>query len=301
MLANVRTCRVDDYCRTFTSISYKFLKGFPSRDASYYTMGGGRYIFTPKVVFGNSDGVLEDIDVEDDMSRSTYFLRRKELSGEGPWFCGFPNQGQHEQRTSGDGWRALIIRGFSSIHNGKRYDNPSISLFAESNGKNLSLRLSPPLEIEKFDTGDEVKFDVELITLPLRADDYYGPNDAFRSHLLSQSPIISWKTIHRELTKNLKVTIISGGTITNNYPLIIVVDRTRDLQFTIEQGVGAVPIRFDNVESVHCDLYCNDVKFKPEVHGNDFWQTEYDPTTHSFSHSFNVLLDNMSSSLFTLK
>lgn len=302
MSANVRTCRVDDYCRTFTSLSYKFLTEIPSLETSFFSMGGARYVYTPKVVYGNSDGLLEDMDVIDDMNRSTYFLSRKQLTGEGPWFCGFPNQGQHERRTSGDGWRALIIRSFSSIHSGKNYINPSISLMSESNGKNLSLKLSPPVDIERFHIGDEVKFDVELITLPLHANDYYGPNEAFRSHLISQMPCISWKTVHRELTlNNLDVTIIAGGVLKNDYPLIIAVDETRDLQFTINRGVGAIPMRFDNLSSDRCDLYCDGVKFEAEVHGNDYWQTDYDPRTHSFSHSFNVPFDGKCSPLFTLK
>ena len=303
MSANVRTCRVDDYCRTFTSLSYRFLAEIPSFEASFFTMGGGQYIYTPKVVYGNSDGLLEDIDILDDMNRSTCFLNRKQLTGEGPWFCGFPNQGQHERRTSGDGWRALIIRRFSSTHNGKSYCNPSISLMSESKGQNLSLRLSPSVDIECFHVGDEVKFDVELITLPLRANDYYGPNEAFRSHLISQMPCISWKTIHRELTlNNLDVTIISGGVLKNNYPLIIAVDDTaKELQFTIIRGAGAIPMRFDNVSSSYCDLYCNDERFNEEVHGNDFWQTDYDPKTQSFSHSFNVPFDGKNSLHFTLK
>ena len=91
----------------------------------------------------------------------------------------------------------------------------------------------------------------------------------------------------------LQVEII-GGTLISNYPLRIKVTDPSRVEVKIVGGVGAVPVRFEGLSST--DYVLNEIKqnsedrFAPEVHGNDYWQTDYNVKT-LFCMTFNVPID----------
>ena len=66
-----------------------------------------------------------------------------------------------------------------------------------------------------------------------------------------------------------------------------------------------MPIRFDGLNSKDFALYQivngQEKKLDQTAHGNDFWQTDYDPITNSFKMTFNVPLDNVPKSSWVLK
>jgi hypothetical protein len=98
---------------------------------------------------------------------------------------------------------------------------------------------------------------------------------------------------------------VDGGVVTHNYPIIIQALQP-DIKIDIWGGVGAVPIRFDGLETASgCVLYQNVngqlVPLDQSVHGNDFWQTVYDTGSNSYQMSFNLPLDGVVSSKWVLK
>jgi hypothetical protein len=162
--------------------------------------------------------------------------------------------------------------------------------------------LVPPAGVAAFKPGDTVEMDVEWITLPRGADDYCGPNAAFRKHL--QENPSSWKTVHREATGNDLKLKATGGAVTHRYPIIIQVNRP-EITVEIEGGVGSVPIRFDGlVTDAGYALYEEiDGRYVPldqSVHGNDFWQTDYDADSNTYRMSFNLPLDGKEKSRWVL-
>ena len=52
-------------------------------------------------------------------------------------------------------------------------------------GKNgwsdLDLIVTPPIGVGEFKAADSIDYEVEWISLPRSADDYYGPKEAFRN------------------------------------------------------------------------------------------------------------------------
>lgn len=135
------------------------------------------------------------------------------------------------------------------------------------------------------------------------ADDYYGPNEAFRQHL-SENPR-SWKTVHREAVGNDLKIKVAGGTLLNRYPVIIRPEGDR-VAFSIEGGVGYVPVRFEGLKSatgyvlsrrVGADL----VPLDQSVHGNDFWQTDYDAASQTYKITYNLPLDGIQKSIWGLQ
>ena len=68
--------------------------------------------------------------------------------------------------------------------------------------------------ITNFNKGDRIELDLELITLPRTADDYYGPNEVFRKHLAEHPS--SWKTTYREAKGNDLSVVVTGGRALQN-------------------------------------------------------------------------------------
>jgi hypothetical protein len=106
------------------------------------------------------------------------------------------------------------------------------------------------------------------------------------------------------LGNDLHVTV-DGGVATHTYPIIIQASQP-EITVDIRGGVGAVPIRFEGLETPSSYVLCQDVdgQFLPldqSVHGNDCWQTVYDTATNTYQMSFNLPLDGVESSRWVLK
>lgn len=194
----------------------------------------------------------------------------------------------------------------------------------------------PPKDVVEFQPGDRVEMEIEWLAVPRDADDYHGPNEALSRHL-AESPR-SWKTIHREAVGNDLKVAATCGTLLRNYPIIArpekplswaekfvrklkgysnalagieVPDFLRskappEVDIDIEGGVGFVPVRFEGLKSIEgYKLYEKTgdklVPLDQSVHGNDFWQTDYDAGTRTFSLSYNLPLDGKPTSSWILK
>lgn len=69
----------------------------------------------------------------------------------------------------------------------------------------------------------------------------------------------------------------------------------------IKGGVGAVPVSFEGLKSntgftLYRLINGKRIKFDESVHGNDFWQTDYDPGIDSYTMTFNLSLDGLKES-----
>ena len=171
-----------------------------------------------------------------------------------------------------------------------------------TNPINLDLEILPPAGTKDFRQGDRIEMDLELITLPREADDYYGPNDSFRRHL-ERHPR-SWKTTYREAVGNQLDVAVSGGKMLQNYPLVVQAEQP-EVIVAINGGVGAVPLRFQGLSSsqgyrLYQVVDGERIPFDQSVHGNDFWQTEYDAVSKTYSITFNLPLDELDASVWSL-
>ena len=152
--------------------------------------------------------------------------------------------------------------------------------------------------ITDFTAGDILEFEIEWLTHPREDADYYGPNESFRKHLKDNPK--SWKTTYREAEGNdLKIQVV-GAVVKNNYPIILETTRPDDIQMKITGGVGMVPVRFEKLESPDYELYLvagrKRQKLDQSVHGNDFWQTDYDPASDTYALTYNLPLDKFKTS-----
>ena len=306
--AQVQTLRTDDYARTFQNLNYTFNTAAPTDGFYLYKIGGTPNYITPVVAYGNQNGLLAEKTIPTDLVPRQLFMDKTTLTGSGPWWVAFPGANSTSGRKWGTGYRALIIRSFRATWGGKTYTTPTLCLpvnQVDPNGRgaNLDLLLVPPPEVTAIQPGDSVAMELEMITLHRIADDYYGPNEVFRKHL-TDSPR-SWKTTHREASGNdLAVTAV-GGKVLRSYPIMIQAEAPT-VEVRIKGGVGYVPIRFEGLKTATDSELAEvidgrAVPLNQAVHGNDFWQTDFDEKTQSYTLTYNLPLDNKPTSVWRLQ
>jgi len=305
--ATVRTLRTGDYARTFHTLDYTFRKGLSAGPGWLFKMGRTGSLVTPQIAYGNGAGLIAEHAVPLNLIPAELFVDKVTLSGKGPWWVAFPGAIHTNGRDWGTGSRALVIRSYRALFDGRTYNCPTISMPVHKLQKDgrcdLDLLLVPPEGVTEFKPGDTVRVDLEWITLPRVAEDYYGPNEAFRTHLAVNPR--SWKTVYREALGNDLHVIVDGGVTTHSYPIIIQASQP-EITVDIRGGVGAVPIRFDGLESasgyvLYQDIDGRLVPLDQSIHGNDYWQTGYDAGSDTYRMSFNLPLDGMGSSRWLLK
>lgn len=304
--ATVRTLRTDDYARTFTTLHYQFDQKM-SAEGWLFKMGRTGSYLTPKIAYGNADGLIQEHVVPAGLKREQAFVQRTTLSGQGPWWVAFPGAYHDREGDRGTGYRAMVIRSYKAVIGGKEYLNPTVEFpvfHVNSESKaGLDFLLTAPEGVTEFNAGDRVELDVEWITLPRVVDDHYGPNKLFIKHLTDNPS--SWKTTYREAVGNDLEITLEGGRLKNRYPVIIQANKP-EVTMSIKGGVGYVPVRFEGLDSASGHtLYqvVNDkeIKLDQSVHGHDFWQSDYDAKSDTFKVTYNLPLDGLGESKWILK
>ena len=304
-LTQIQTLRTDDYSRSFQNFRYDFDRDVAADAATIFKLGRTRKYTTPRIAYGNAKGLIKKKTVPGGLKEGYVFVGETTLSGQGPWWIAFPG-GRSAAMSGGTGYKALIIRKFDAVVNGKRQTAPTfraIQYKTENSKPNLDIELLAAPGKPGFKKGDFVDMELELITLPNSADDYYGPNEAFTKHL--QANPASWKTAFREAQQNDLQVNVTGGKLIHSYPILIETTAP-EVVVDIQGGVGAVPISFSGLASAKGYTLYQVIdgkrqKFDQSVHGNDFWQTDYDPQTKTYKLTFNVPLDSVPQSRWVLQ
>lgn len=290
--ARVRTLRTDDYSRTFQTLTYTFRENVQAERVWFFQLGRTYHYATPRLAFGNGEGLLRELDAPESLRQGEPLVKELELTGDAPhWvaFVGARQAGAPKKLPSG--YRSLIIREYRATLGGKLHRQPTISARVHrTDPVNLDLELGPPAGVREFHAGDRIELDLELITLPRQAGDYYGPDEIFRAHLLENPS--SWKTTVREARGNDLEVEVRGGRMLEAYPLVIEVE-SPEVSFSIRGGVGWIPVRLEGLESpVEGRLFRivdgDRIPYEPEVHGHDYWQVDRLETPGRFAKIFNL-------------
>ena len=65
------------------------------------------------------------------------------------------------------------------------------------------------------------------------------------------------------------------------------------VEFTLTNGLGYVPMTFTGLSlSRGYALFIDDQPLNQSIHGNDFWQADYDAESKTWSQTFNVPMDD---------
>jgi hypothetical protein len=132
---------------------------------------------------------------------------------------------------------------------------------------------------------------VELVVFPSDPQTYYGPNKSFRSALEKDAD--TWRLVQREASRNRMRTEIHNGDLRQQPSTTVVdVDWRGRATLTLADGLGYFPITFAGMKS-HRDfeLSIDGKVFNQAIHGNDFWQTDYDELRREWRVTYNILRD----------
>jgi hypothetical protein len=304
--STIRTLRTDDYARTFQTLRYEFNQPVATEDGWLFKMGRTNGYITPKVAYGNRLGLTREHQVPQNLVPGSTHIAPFPMDGQAPYWVAFPGASHVPQWHNGFGSRSLVIRAYHASINGTEYTNPTISFpvfqVHQDGLPNLDMLIAPPTGVDQFLPGDSIELEVEWITLHRQAEDYYGPNQSYLTHLKKYPR--SWRTTHREAQGNDLTVETQGGTLLHNYPIIVQANAP-EVRLRISGGIGAVPVRFEGLSSLGFRLYRIVDGLQQEldqaVHGNDYWQTDYDTATRSYRLSFNIELDEIDTSEWVLR
>lgn len=287
--ARIQLPRTDDYGRIFQKLEYRFQRQLDTA-GSYLMRRHGR-ARDRVVAYGNGDGLIAEVRVSATMKKGDLLIPPTELRGPGPWWVAFPDRDQPPT-----GYASMIIRDYTASFGGDPSSNPY--LFArvermEGDQAMLETWFVPPPDVKTYQPGDWVQLDAEWAHLVTEADNYGGPNEAYRTHLAGNPR--SWKAAYREAQGNKLDVDVKGGALLQRLPIVIEAIKPT-VSVTIRGGVGYVPIRFERLRTA--DGYALyevvdgiEQPLDQSVHGNDTWQTDYDAGTSSYKMSFNLPLD----------
>ena len=291
----VSTARTDDIVRGFYRFRYDVLEPTPFKRLAFFQLGADGYNdhWFEMIARGDAPGIKEEWKTEAGGLR--YHRTGILCEGEQPWFSLHRASTSHAQ---GGAWanRGLVIRSWKARLGGKERPVPYAAVFGTVDRvSSANIELSPPPEVKELEKGDFVEAEVEMVVMPMSAEDYYGPNEPLRQALAAHPD--SWEPIWREAAGNALKVKMQRGKLERSYPLRVAVDAADRAELAIEGGVGYVPMTFAGLSTYRGIILERDEgrgweRVDQSVHGNDYWQADYDSAKHRWEITFNVPLDS---------
>jgi hypothetical protein len=129
----------------------------------------------------------------------------------------------------------------------------------------------------------------------MSADDYYGPNANLRAALAKDAN--TWRMIHREAAGNRLQARAIRGRLVCPWPLEVEADAGQ-AEVEITGGLAFVPLTFTGLDT-HAGWQLwrqgegdgQAVRVRQDVHGNDYWQANFDAERACWTLTYNVPLD----------
>ncbi|MDC0088368.1 hypothetical protein OAI07_02380, partial [Akkermansiaceae bacterium] len=220
-------------------------------------------------------------------AQGEYINPPTEHTGKNPWFS------LHDAEDTGDKGMILANRGFVirswKAKLGGKDASPWVGEYGVyRNKKNFSiLDITPPDGLSELLPGDYVDAVIEYIVMPKKAAHYYGPNKQLKAALKKAAN--TGHMIFREAKYNSHQVKMVSGKLQHTFPDLRVETVNNKAHLKFNSGLGYVPFTFTGLTShAGYSLQVNGKKLDQSVHGNDFWQTDFDFKTQTWSITYNV-------------
>ena len=83
--------------------------------------------------------------------------------------------------------------------------------------------------------------------------------------------------------------MVTTGKLSRTYPDIRIIAENGSALVAVRGGLGYIPITIGGLSSpAGGSLEINGAILDQSVHGSDFWQTDFDPKTKTWSRTYNV-------------
>jgi hypothetical protein len=290
---SVSIARSDDYVRAFHHLRYDVRQPVKWQRLAFYQLGADHYNDTPahSLAIGSLNGLTEEWQAM--RAKEVYERRGVALAGEQPWISIHGIDRAAVSQGGAVASRGLIVRSWKAVLGGKPCPQPHASFFATEYGKGnfrTVVELSPPPDLPALQRGDFVEADLELVVFPADPKAYYGPNTTFRQALDADAD--TWRLVQREAAGNALQVTRRTGKLTRNYPLAVTADAKGRAACDLTGGIGYVPVTFSGLKDYRgFELLLDGHPLNQAVHGNDFWQTDYDASQGRWRLTYNLLRD----------
>ncbi len=295
--------RSDDYLRAWYHVRYEVQKTVSWNRLAFFQLGADYYNETParRVAVGNANSLADEW--EPARAKDTYDRRGVALAGDQPWISVHGVERAAMRQGGAIASRGLIVRSWKSVLQGKRSSQPYASFYSTEWGKGnfrTSVELSAPPEVTQLKPGDFVEADLELVMFPADAPAYYGANQPFRSAL--QKDADTWRLVQREAAGNILRVNGKIKTTTRKPPLSIEANRKDEATLDRSGGIGFLPVTFTGLSDyTGFELRVDGKPLNQSIHGNDFWQTDYDTVKKEWSRTYNIPRDGAGTTRLELR
>jgi hypothetical protein len=290
----VSLARTDDFLRVFHRLRYNVKQAMKWQRLAFYQLGADYYNDTPArgVAIGDAAGLREEWSPP--RATAVFDRRAAPLTGEQPWVSVHSLNHSALGKGSAAASRGFVIRSWRALLDGKTQATPHLSTYCTEWGKGnfrTVVELAPPPDVSALRPGDFVEAEVEVMAFPADPKSYYGPNQPFRQALAEGAD--TWRLVHREAAGNALRVQTQHGAMMRTFPLVLSVDTAGCAEASLSGGLGWLPVTFTGLASPRgYELRVNGQSFTQSIHGNDFWQTDFDPETGRWSQTFNLPRDN---------
>jgi hypothetical protein len=295
--ATVSLARTDDLVRGTYQLRLDVTEPVEFARFVVFQMGADSYSYTGerKMALGNEEGLAREWSTQ--WGGGTYRTERLPCTGRVPWISLHEAVSRAKQelkmlrkREAPGAWanRGLVIRAWAARLGGKPAGPWMAEYGVKARGQDTSVvDILPPPGVTRLEPGDFVEATFEHLTVPQFAADYYGPNESLRNALKQWQD--TWRMIHREAVRNDRKVEVLSGNLEGLYPAIRIRAIRSEAKFRLSGGLGYVPVTVTGLDSWKaCTLFVDGQPLDQSIHGNDFWQTDFDPTTQEWSRTFNV-------------
>ncbi|MCX6854556.1 MAG: LamG domain-containing protein [Verrucomicrobia bacterium] len=294
----VSLARTDDIVRGVYRVRFDVQKATDFSRFVLFQIGADTYTSTSerKMALGNEAGLLKEWNTQ--WGGNTYRTAPLECTGRLPWISLHEGELRHGEKSGAGANRGIVIRAWKARLGGKDAA-PWIAEHGVTrhNEDASTIDLVPPPGFIRFEPGDFIEATLEHVLMPQFAKDYYGPNEALRTALTKDEN--TWRMIQREAVGNDRRIEMKQGQLQHTWPAITIAADHDKAEFTLTNGLGYVPVTFTGLSSARdYTLFINDKPLNQSIHGNDFWQTNYDADTKTWSQTYNVLMNDGNAHVF---
>jgi hypothetical protein len=291
--ATVSLARSDDVVRGTYRLRLEVKEAMSFSRFVLFQIGADTYSYTGerRMAWGNENGLQREWSTQ--WGGDTYRTPPMECSGRTPWVSLHQAVSRAEQGQQG-AWanRGMVIRAWEARLGGRKASPWIAERGVRARGSDTStLDVLPPPEVKQLLPGDFVDATIEHLVVPQSTRDYYGPNQSLRAALSEWGD--TWRMIHREAAGNDHRVEIRIGSLERRHPSVRIRTENNTAEFTLTSGLGYVPITFTDLASPSGWLLLFDGQpVNQSIHGNDYWQTDYDPARQRWSRTYNLPMDD---------
>jgi hypothetical protein len=284
----VSLARSDDLVRGVYQIRMDVHKAMDFSRFVIFQIGADTYNFSRerKMAVGNETGLSREWNTR--WGGNTYRTQPFEGTGRIPWASLHDSEYVTQETNGPPANRGVVIRSWKARLGGK----PASPWMAERGlarfeNESSTLDIIPPPGLARLEAGDFIEATVEHIVMPKFAKHYYGPNDSLRSALAKDEN--TWRMIHREAVGGDRQVTMKTGTLERVYPDVRMKAENGQATMELTGGIGCVPITVTGLTSSRgFTLTLDGVPLDQSIHGNDFWQADYDCVSGTWSRTYNI-------------